>query len=304
MSKREYLSRYHLIIKKLRKSPATFEEILDFLKRESELQEYDFEISKRTFQRDVEDIKATLGIYIEYDFSKKVYFIEEDIDENNPIKNRMLEAFDLFNAFNVTESINEYVLFEKRKSKGVEHFYGLLYAIKNRYVIELTHQKFWDDDANKRMLKPIALKEFKGRWYLLGKEEQSDAIKTFGLDRISDFNVTKRTFEKINYSEIGNMFNDCFGIVNPQDQQPEKVVLRFTYEQGCYIKTYPLHDSQKIISENEGSNVTMVELNLKITHDFIMELLSFGEDLTVVKPIRLSKRIKSGLEKTLKLYEN
>ncbi len=51
MSKREYLSRYHLIIKKLRKSPATFEEILDFLKRESELQEYDFEISKRTFQR-------------------------------------------------------------------------------------------------------------------------------------------------------------------------------------------------------------------------------------------------------------
>ena len=304
MSKREYLSRYHLIIKKLRKAPATFEEILDFLKRESELQEYDFEISKRTFQRDVEDIKATLGIFVEYDFSRKVYFIEEDIDENNPIKNRMLEAFDLFNAFNVTESINEYVLFEKRKSKGVEHFYGLLYAIKNRYVIELTHQKFLDDNANKRMLKPIALKEFKGRWYLLGKEEASDAVKTFGLDRILDFNVSKRTFAKINHTEIGNMFSDCFGIINSQEQQAEKVILRFTYEQGCFIKTYPLHASQKIISESEDSNVTMVELNLKITHDFIMELLSFGEDMVVVKPIRLSRKIKSGLEKTLKMYEN
>lgn len=303
MSKREYLSRYHLIIKKLRKSPSTFNDILDFLKRESELQEYDFEISKRTFQRDIEDIKATLGIYIEYDFSKQVYFIEEDIDENNPIKNRMLEAFDLFNAFNVTESLNEFVLFEKRKSKGVEHFYGLLYAIKNRFVIELTHQKFWDENSNTRRLKPLALKEFKGRWYLLGKEDTSDILKTFGLDRITDFNVSKKKFEKNNQTDIANMFNNCFGIINPQDQLPEKVILRFTYEQGCFIKTYPLHNSQKIISENENSNVTIVELNLKITHDFIMELMSFGEELTVIKPIKLSKKIKSGLEKTLKMYE-
>jgi hypothetical protein len=48
--------RYSLIIKKLRKRETTFKEISDYLAFESELQDYDFNVSKRTFQRDVKDI--------------------------------------------------------------------------------------------------------------------------------------------------------------------------------------------------------------------------------------------------------
>ncbi len=51
MSKRELITRYSLIIKKLRRNPATFNEISEYLLLESELQEYNFNVSKRTFKK-------------------------------------------------------------------------------------------------------------------------------------------------------------------------------------------------------------------------------------------------------------
>jgi predicted DNA-binding transcriptional regulator YafY len=59
MSKREYILRYMLIIRRLRnKRQATFEEINSFLILESELQGYRLSISKRTFQRDLNEIRS------------------------------------------------------------------------------------------------------------------------------------------------------------------------------------------------------------------------------------------------------
>src|SRR5690606_41015508 len=92
MSKRESLARYSLIIKKLRKRSATFAEIEDYLALESEVQGYNFNVSKRTFQRDRDDIRSLYNIDILFDFSKKVYYI--DFDGQPEASERILEAFD------------------------------------------------------------------------------------------------------------------------------------------------------------------------------------------------------------------
>ena len=56
MSTKESLLRYFHITNKLRKSPATFNEIDSYLKQQSELQSMNFNVSKRQFKRDLEDI--------------------------------------------------------------------------------------------------------------------------------------------------------------------------------------------------------------------------------------------------------
>jgi len=82
MTTRESIIRYHLIINRLRKSPANFKEILSFLEEQSVLKGYEFSISNRTFKRDCEDIAVIYGIEISFDFSQKVYRIDyEDNDE-------------------------------------------------------------------------------------------------------------------------------------------------------------------------------------------------------------------------------
>lgn len=299
MPKLQYNFRYLTIVKRLRKSPASFKEIADYLESESEFHGYDFNISKRTFLRDIEEIRQFLQVDIKYDFSRRVYYIDEqDREEEN---NRMLEAYDMFNVLNKTESFADYIFFEKRRPQGTEHFYGLLHAIKNRFYLQLKHQKFWDDDITERIVKPLGLKEFKGRWYLLAKDETGETIKTFGLDRILEFSIRKKRFEKMPAKEINALFTHCFGIINITDTEPEKIVLSFTPFEGKYILSYPLHHSQRKIKTDDKE--TRIELFMHITIDFIMELLSYGDELKVIAPLSLKKEIKNRLKNALSLYE-
>src|SRR5690606_27336011 len=174
MSKRESIARYNLIIKKLRRQPATFVEIKDYLALESEIQAYDFNISKRTFQRDRDDIRSLYNIDILFDFSKKVYYV--DFDEQTELNKRIFEAFDTFNALNLTDRLSKHIYFEKRKPQGTEHLYGVLHAIKNQIQIKFMYQKYWEDKLTLRTVEPYALKEFKNRWYIFSKDLEDNEI--------------------------------------------------------------------------------------------------------------------------------
>ena len=109
MSKRESTSRHHLIINKLRKNSASFQEISEKLALESEIQAYDFNVSKRTFQRDLNDIRSLYGVDVKYDRSGKVYYI--DFDEHPEISERIIEAFDIFNALNISNRLSNHIHF-------------------------------------------------------------------------------------------------------------------------------------------------------------------------------------------------
>ena len=299
MSKRESIARYNLIIKKLRKHPASFAEISDYLAFESELQEYNFNVSKRTFQRDLEDIRSLYNIDIQFDFSGKVYFIE--FDDQPEINERILEAFDTFNALNITDRLSNHIHFEKRRPQGTEHLYGLLHAIKNQVQIKFTYQKYWADELTERMVEPYALKEFKNRWYVLANDLKDNWVKSFALDRLTDLEITKRKFQFPNDFNINEHYKYCFGIISPNGLKPQDVILSFDPFQGKYIKSLPLHESQQILIDNEDE--LRIKLTLFITHDFFMELLSYGENLKVIEPESLINDLKSTFKNVLKLYD-
>lgn len=175
MSRRESIARYALIIRKLRKHSSTFQEIADTLELESRLQDDHFVVSKRTFQRDLDDIRLLYNVDIRYDFSRKVYSI--NVEDQPDVNDRILEAFDTFNALNLSDRLSDHIHFEKRRPAGTENLHGFLHAIKNRLLIRFTYRKFWDEVASERTAEPLALKEFKNRWYVLAKEEQEPGMK-------------------------------------------------------------------------------------------------------------------------------
>jgi len=78
MQKPKYFLRYGFIIQKLRNcKKATFKEIKDYLERQSELSDFDLNISKRTFDRDKNEILSIFNVLIEYNHSRKVYYIAD-----------------------------------------------------------------------------------------------------------------------------------------------------------------------------------------------------------------------------------
>lgn len=300
MSKRETISRYVLIINKLRKVPHTFVEISDYLARESELQEYNFNISKRTFHRDLNDIRSLYNIDIQYDFSKKVYYI--DLQDEEPAMNeRILEAFDTFNALNITDRLSNYIHFEKRKPHGTENLYGLLHAIKNRFQIRFVYEKFVDEEKTEREVEPYALKEFRNRWYVLANDLKDNQVKSFALDRLSDLVITRTPFTFPDDFNVAEHFRYSFGIISPNEPKPREVILSFNPFEGKYIKSLPLHETQEILIDNEKE--FRIKLTLFITHDFIMELLSYGDNVKAVAPESLVNELKTAYTNALKLYE-
>jgi len=299
MSKIESITRYSLIIKKLRRNAASFADIEDYLELESEIQGYNYTISKRTFHRDLADIRSIYNIDIQYDSSGKVYYI--DFEEQHEINERILEAFDTFNALNLTDRLSHYIHFEKRRPQGTENLHGLLHAIKNQLQIMFAYQKFYEDELTERTVEPYALKEFRNRWYLLANDLKDHQVKSFALDRLSDLEITKRKFQRPDNFNVNELYRYCFGINSPNAPAPQEVILSFTPFQGKYIKSLPLHESQKVMIDNEEE--LRVKLNVFITHDFFMELLSYGENLKIIKPKSLVNDIKNSLLETIRLYE-
>jgi predicted DNA-binding transcriptional regulator YafY len=298
MSKREAIARYNLIIKKLRRLPASFKEISDYLARESEIQSYNFNISMRTFQRDLEDIRSLFNINIRFDFSKKVYFID---DAGQPEMNdRMLEAFDTFNALNISDGLSAYIHFEKRRPQGTENLHGLLHAIKNRLPIKFEYKKFWEDEISQRTVEPYVLKEFKNRWYILAKDLKDSGVKSFALDRLTNLKITNKKFDFPKAFSIEENYRYCFGIIGSNGEDPKEIILSFDPFQGKYIKTLPLHDTQQTLIDNEEE--LQIKLKLCITHDLMMELLSFGDNMRILKPKSLAEEIKQMHYNAFKQY--
>jgi predicted DNA-binding transcriptional regulator YafY len=256
-----------------------------------------FEYAIRTFERDKKDISTLFGIVIHYDRKDKAYAIDEAEIEDQSVT-RMIDAFSIHHALQEGNKLSPSVFLEKRKSLGTEHIYGIIHAIQNGYILQFTYQKHWEDFSTEREVYPIAIKESQQRWYLVALDKSNGVVKTFGLDRITDLKITDTKFKPFSYN-VEKEFKHAFGV---ETYAPaEKVVLEFSKQQGNYIKTFPLHESQRIVEETEDTVV--LEIFIHTTNDIIMELLKYGSDVEVLEPESLIVTIRCSIKQMANLYQ-
>lgn len=288
------------IIRCVRNAPVTLNEINACLKRESDMHGSDLTVSKRTFQRDVQDILSLYQIEIVYDFSIRKYLIRAQIDES--FNARILEAFETLSVLTISRDVSQYLEFETRRAGGLENFHGLLHAIKNHLQLNFSYQSYDQEKPTLRKTNPLLLKEFKGRWYVIAKDLAADKIKTYALDRLSHPEITKKRFTVTSDFDPKSIFRDSFGIIHTvAGSVPQRIVLSFDAWQGKYVKSQPLHFSQIILIDNETE--FRIELFVYVAFDLVKELLSYGEGVKVIEPSTLAKELKDMHERAWGLYK-
>lgn len=245
-------------------------------------------------------MENVLGIKIIFDFSKKIYFIE-----NEELTNAEESVFDnllLVEAYREAKTNSEIMFFEPRKSRGLNLLHGIIHAILHQNVLSFTYTKFWTDETSQRAVEPYALKEFQHRWYLLANEYKADKlfVKTFALDRIMDLEIKSTRFKKQQYN-VKEAFKNSFGIISA-DGEPQEIILSFDWEQGNYIKSLPLHHSQTILKEENGR--TFFKYFLSPTYDFKKEILSFGNRVVVVAPESFRNEIIEDVKRVIHIYQS
>ena len=298
MSKLIYFKRYLYVIDRLRSRPCSFSALQDHVMSKLEQDDIDttFEYAIRTFERDKKDITALFGIVIQYNRKDKTYAIDEEEIEDQSVT-RMIDAFSIHHALQEGNKLSPSVFLEKRKSLGTEHIYGIIHAIQNLYLLQFTHQKHWEDFSTQREVKPIAIKESQQRWYLVALDKKNETVKTFGLDRISNLKITDTKFKPVAYN-VETEFQHAFGVETYE--AAKKVILEFSKQQGNYIKTFPLHQSQRIVEETEDT--VIIEIFIHTTNDIKMELLKYGSNVKVIAPISLQNDIKNRISEMSNLY--
>lgn len=131
-------------------------------------------------------------------------------------------------------------------------------------------------------------------------DDEDELIKSFGLDRISRISILSETFTPMPVG-IKNIYRDCFGIYNLCDIEPEEIILSFNEVEGKLTESQPLHRTQESFTDASRPDRRFIRLRLKISIDFINELLARGSSLEVHQPERLRKMIyerhREGMER-------
>jgi predicted DNA-binding transcriptional regulator YafY len=71
---------------------------------------------------------------------------------------------------------------------------------------------------------------------------------------------------------------------------------------GKYNESFPLHESQETLIDNEHE--FRIRLRVKLTYDFVMELLSQSQNMKVIAPAHLKNRLIDIHREAIKLLES
>lgn len=299
MSKHGTIRRYTLEIEKIRRGQfPSFQLIKDYLF------EHGFEISDRTIQRDFEQIRFEFGIEIVYHRDKDGYYIDYENSFNIESFFRFLEIVNT--AELLTESLLEskdslkHISFDTGGGlKGIENLKSLLKAIKDNRKISFTHFNFHTEKSRKYTLKPYLLKEYQNRWYIVGILGGLNEFRTFGIDRIENLVVKPETFTPNKTQDPIESFNQTIGLVY-SEHPVQTIILSFTPTQGKYIKTLPLHSSQKVLVDNQKE--CRISLHVAPNYELIQQIMKHGNTVKVVEPEWLANEIKENLKRALEKY--
>jgi len=292
-------------------------------------------IGERTIDQDIHDMRedTRLGFHapIRHSREKNGYYYDDpdySID-NIPLNEEELEALsfastmleqykhiDLFTTFtgavqkivdavNIrrmlkTEPSSPFIQFESvPEMKGSEYLMEIIEAIRDKKVIEIKHKRFDSDKAYLHLVHPYLLKEYRNRWYLIGLNDDIEQIRTYGLDRIQEISVNR----EIEFFDAGfdpaEYFKSAIGIIAPETK-PQEVLLKFAKDQGQYVITQPIHESQEIVEETDTH--VIISLHIIPTFELVSLILGWGAEVEVIKPGSLRKRVKGIVEGMNDLY--
>ena len=200
----------------------------------------------------------------------------------------------------------------KQVLRGIERLPILYEHIIKRHVLTFTYHPY-TKDVDAVILHPHFLKEYNGRWFLMGwRDDNKDKqiVTNYALDRIE---TEPQIVDDIEYvaaptGTYKDFFTDIVGVSHEKDAiGAEPVIIR---TQSLYMhelmKSKKLHHSQKETKEfGKYDDGTYGELELYVEHNRELrgKILTYGEGLKVMAPDSLVQKLKDSVEALYSYYK-
>ena len=172
-------------------------------------------------------------------------------------------------------------------------------AIRQRRKCQLTYISFFERKQIATTLHPYHLHFAQRAWYVIGYSSLHKEVRTFKLGRIKNLEVLEKRFEAAKRFRMEEYLGQAWSII--AEGKIFKVKLRFALLVAANVAEVLWHRRQKIAWHDDGSIIYEVEV------DGLTEIswwvLGYGDQVEVLAPAALRKRVAETAKKMLTTYE-
>ncbi len=262
------------------------------------------QIPLRTFHNHRKAIEELFDINIECDKrgGYKYYIENADDMRHGEVRSWLLNTFAVNNLINESRKLRSRILFEHIPS-GRQYLTTVIEAMRDGFVLEMTYQSFWRDEAATFEIEPYCVKVFRQRWYMVGRSPWDGCLRIYSLDRVKFLAPTAKKFAMPRDFDAAGYFADSFGIIVLDEQsRPETIEVKVYGKQVKYFRALPLHHSQQE-SVTAGDH-SVFSYYVKPTYDLRQELLSHGAEVEVLSPGWLRAEVGGIAREQCAMYES
>ena len=252
------------------------------------------ELPLRTFHNHRKAIRDIFDIHINCDTKHGYRYCIDEPErlESDRLRNWLIDSYATLNQIQADKKLEGKIIFEDIPS-GHLWLTAITDAMRRNKVLYITHQGFGKPEPNSFEIEPYYLKVVNRRWYVIARSpyysERNKAkgnkpevvYLVYALDRITQIEETDKSFHLNKDFDVDEYFvGGCGGITS--DVAIERVVILAYNGFADYLRTLPLHSSQKELESNDES--TLFEYHVKPTFDFYQLLLAQGDQIEVIEP--------------------
>ena len=252
-------------------------------------------IPRRTFIRMKDNILSLFDIQIVYDRKEKKYHIENDISGCNKNTQFLRSAFAVNQLVSENRDLADRILLEDTPAGSNIFLPEITTAMRENRRLSITYQNYEMQTAREFEIEPYALRYFGRRWYVLAHTDFHNSLRLYALDRMKDVKISDKLFKLPEDFSADDYFSRYFGVI-VTDGKAENIQLKTTDTRAKYLRSLPLHRSQKEIASN------LFELHLVLTDDFINAVRAMGTEVEVLGPKWLRKRLLQEAKDMVKKY--
>lgn len=277
----------------------TLEELSTLWRRNLDLSEGE-PLSRSQMRHAISAALDSLGVVIECDRRDGFrYYIAAN--DNLRATEWLISSHAVNQVLTESDQVRERILLEEIPS-GQHHLSTIIDAMTNGLAMEMDYQKFTDSEPYTCFIEPYCVKLSQQRWYLLACKDHRDHLQVFSLDRIQQLRILPdQPFKLPAGFSAHDYFANSLGVFAGNDQAVAQIRIRANRFMTNYLRTLPLHPSQKEVSHANES--TIFEYTLAPTPDLLNTLLSYGPNVEVLEPLSFRQQMQEATSRMSDLYK-
>ena len=260
-------------------------------------------MSLRTFHGHKDAIEELFPVKIKCDVADgyRYYVVKTSPKEQDSMLEWILNSFNIADIVGDARSMHDRILLEEIPG-GTEYLEDIISSLKDNKELHLIYQSYKHPEPYDCHFQPYAMKVVHQRWYVLGYLIESKGVRTIALDRIQTLETTKKKFTIPKDFSAKDYFMNSVGIWVNEEDKPQKVVIRSSPVMADYLRSLPLHWSQKEIETTD--KYVDFEYHVCINHELVLNLLGKGNSIEVLEPKTLISQLQKELKSLLFKYKN